>query len=183
MFKKTLAASALAALAIFAVVPAANAATYVPESNVTSASVAPGETGVAAFAANSFDAGSSVSFSVTGPGLATLSIVKAAQTATLTKTAAGTGAVSVNVATPAEAPGTYSVTAAGTLNGAAVVGTATVTAVAADAPLAGTGADKALASTGVNSPLLLIWAAAGVLLLGVAFLLVRNTVRRQGATA
>ena len=182
MLKKKFAAASVAVLAAFLILPAAtaaNAASYVPESNVTvSAPAAAGEVAVASFAADSFDGGSSVNFSVTGPGLAVLSTFKAA-TATLTKTASAAGAVSVNVAIPVDAPGDYTVSAAGVLNGVAVVGTATVTAIAADGSLA-TGT---LSETGFNAPLLVIWGAVGVIILGVAMVAVLRLQRRSAASA
>ncbi|TFD45353.1 hypothetical protein E3T55_18975 [Cryobacterium frigoriphilum] len=153
---RRLTATVLAVLTAIAVVPvsAATAATYVPSTSVTSDTVAPGEAATAGFSAGSFDAGSSVSFSVTGPGLAVLSSFRAA-TATLSKTATGTGAVTVTVTPPVGAPGNYAVTATGVLNGAATVGIATVTAVAPDATtgngndgLAQTGGNDGLAQTG-----------------------------------
>ncbi|TFD45354.1 hypothetical protein E3T55_18980 [Cryobacterium frigoriphilum] len=188
MLKKKFAAASVAVLAAFLILPAAtaaNAATYVPSTSTVSDTVIAGEVATAGFAAGAFDAGSSVNFSVTGPGLAVLSTFKAA-TATIAKTATGTGAVTVNVAAPASAPGNYSVTATGTLNGAATVGVATVTAVAADsdagrALLASTG--DALAGTGFNAPLLVVWGAVGVILLGVAMVAVLRLQRRSAASA
>ena len=113
---------------------------------------------------------------MTGSGTAVLSTVKAA-TVTLTKVASATGATSVNVKLPADATGSYTVTATGVTS--ANVATASITIVAADAGTTG----KALASTGYNAPMLLIWGAAGVLLLGIALVVVMTIVRRQRATA
>ena len=48
---------------------------------------------------------------------------------------------------------------------------------------AGASADKGLAQTGYEAPVLLIWGAAGALLLGVALIVVLSIVRRQRATA
>ncbi|MFC5929193.1 hypothetical protein [Cryobacterium melibiosiphilum] len=187
MLKKKFAGVAVAVLAAFLILPAAtaaNAANYVPTTSTTGDVVIAGETGVAAFAANAFDPGTSVSFSVDGPGLAVLSTFKAA-TATLTKTATGTGAVSVNVAAPANAPGDYAVTAKGVRGGVEIYGVATVSAVAADsaAGLALTGARAdALAATGFNAPLLVIWGAVGVIALGVAMVAVLRLQRRSAAS-
>jgi len=187
MLKKTFASVSVAVLAAFLILPAAtaaNAANYVPVTSTTSDTVIAGETGVAAFAAGAFDAGTRVSFSVTGPGLAVLSNFKAA-TATHTKNTTSTGAVSVNVAAPANAPGAYAVTATGLLNGVSITGVATVTTVAADSAegRALAGADGALASTGFNAPLLVVWGAVGVILLGVAMVVVLRLQRRSAASA
>jgi len=116
-----------------------------------------------------------------------LSNFKAA-TATLTKKATGTGAVSVNVAAPASAPGDYAVTAKGVLGGVETFGVATVTTVAADSAagraLSGAGATTGtLASTGFNAPLLVVWGAVGVILLGIAMVVVLRLQRRSAASA
>ena len=175
MFTKTFAASALAILAVVAIAPAANA--YTPDAPATvSSSAVPGAAVAAAFGADTFLDGEAVSFTVNGDTTATLSEVKAVLSGPITKNATATGAATVTVTLPANATGAYAVSAVSASGITAAITIPTATA----ADLAATGN---LAETGVNSPLLLVWAAAGVLLLGVAFLLVRNTVRRQGATA
>lgn len=187
MFKKSLATAALAVIAVFAFAPAANAAEYVSDSLITvAAAPAAGESTPVAFGDGAFSNGEGVEFSVTGSHPAVLSVVKTAVTSTLTKTATGAGAVSVTVAIPAEATGDYTVTARGVTSG--TVGTATLAVVAADAaPIAttdnGLTADNGLAATGFNAPVLVIWGAAGILVLGVALVLVRLSVRRQHAAA
>jgi len=180
MAKKTIAALALALLAVFAVPAAANAAGYVPEGNVTvSGTIAPGSPVNVAFAGGSFTAGEDVSFSVTGEGTATLAIVKAA-TASVTKSATSNGAASIVVSLPAGATGTYTTTATGATSGN--VGTAAITVAAADAGAgAATGNSKDLASTGFNGSVLLI-AAAGILILGAAVVAL-SIVRRKRANA
>lgn len=182
MAKKTFATIALAVLAVFAVPAAANAAGYVPESSVVvSGTVAPGATVAVAFTEGSFTAGESVSFAVTGSGTATLSVVKAA-TVSLTKSATSAGAASVNVVLPADATGTYTTTATGLTSG--TVGTAAISLPAADAAAgSGASANGGLASTGYDAPMLVIWAAAGALLLGVALMVALTVVRRQRANA
>jgi hypothetical protein len=139
-----------------------------------SGAATPGGTVNVAFESG-FTAGESVSFAVTGEGSATLAVFKAA-TVSLTKTATAGGAASVAVTLPAGATGTYTTTATGLTSG--TVGTAALTVAAADA-----GSSKALASTGYDAPMLLIWAAAGALILGLALVVVLNIVRRQRATA
>ena len=181
MFKKSLATAALAVIAVFAFAPAANAVDYVSDAKVSIAS-APiaGETAVVAFADTAFEANESVTYSVTGSEAATLSVVRTAVTSSLTKNASATGSSSVNVVIPATATGDFTVTA----KSASASYTATLDIVVADAgaPLASS-ADKGLASTGFNAPVLVIWGAAGVLVLGVALVLVRLSVRRQHAAA
>lgn len=119
-----------------------------------------------AYPANSFLAGEQVIFTVTGSGTATLSVLRAA-TVTFTKTAdAVTGAVSVTVTLPANATGNYVLTAKGASSGF----------VQAPVTLG------ELASTGFAVPQLLVWAAAGVLLLGLALVIVQRAARRR-ATA
>ena len=176
MFKKTLAASALAILAVFAVAPAASAVSYVPGAPAAtiSASAVAGESVVVSFGEGSFAPNEDVNFTVDGATTVGLAAVKAVVSGPITKAASATGVASVTVTLPDNATGAYVVTANGLTSGASL--TASFTIVNAD----GT---AVLAATGVNSPMLLIWAASGVLLLGVALVLVRNTVRRQGASA
>ena len=175
MFKKSLATAALAVIAVFAFAPAANAVDYVSDTLVSvSADSTAGETTAIAFAAEAFEANESVTYSVSGVQSATLSVIKTG-IASLTKAAAADGSASVNVALPANATGEYAVTA----TAASATYTATLDIVAASA----TTADKGLASTGFNAPVLVIWGAAGVLVLGVALVLVRMSVRRQHAAA
>jgi hypothetical protein len=178
MGKKTFAAIALTVLAVFAVPAAANAAGYVPSSDVAvSGTATPGGTVTVAFETG-FTAGESVSFAVTGAGSATLAVFKSA-TVSLTKTATASGAASVAVTLPAGATGTYTTTATGLTSG--TVGTAAITVAAADS---GAAASKSgLAETGYNAPMLLIWAAAGAVILGLALVFVLMFVRRQRATA
>ena len=174
MFKKTFAVIALAALAVLAGPVAANAATpYVPNSNIAvTGSTTAGGTSVITFASGSFtgNGGSeNVAFQVSGSGTATLSAVHSA-VVSLTK-AATAGGVVINVKLPAGATGTYTVTATGATSG--IVGTASITVKAADG----------LPFTGASVSPLIIWGTGGVLLLGIALLLVRGIVRRQRANA
>jgi hypothetical protein len=182
MFKKSLATAALAVIAVFAFAPAASAVDYVSDAkvSVTAAPVA-GETAIVAFADNAFAANEDVTFSVTGSAAATLSVVKAAVTTSLTKQASATGASSVNVAIPSGATGDYTVSA----TSATASYTATLAIIAADAATTATDTEAAngLATTGYDVPVLVIWGAAGVLILGVALVMVRISVRRQHAAA
>ncbi|SDN37919.1 hypothetical protein SAMN05216368_10586 [Cryobacterium flavum] len=176
MFKKSLATAALAVIAVFAFAPAAVAADYVSDPAVVTITAPPiaGETAVIAFAANAFEQSESVKYTVTGSHAATLSVVKAAVTQSLTKRAELDGSSSVKVLIPDEAVGNYTVTA----SAASATYTATLDIVAADA-----GSGTGLPSTGYNAPVLVIWGAAGILVLGVALVVVRISVRRQQATA
>ena len=183
MIKKAIAVVALAALALFSVPTAATAAGYVAADNITvSGSATPGSEQTVDFADGSFNAGETVTFAVSGAGFAT-------STVTLTGTADAQGGITFKFTLPANASGSYSITATGATSGN--VGTATITVADTDAGtddgLASTGtvagSDDGLASTGYEAPVLLIWGAAGALLLGIALVLVLSVVRRQKATA
>ena len=177
MVKKAFAVIALAILAIFAVPAAASAAGYVPADNVSVVgTVSAGGTVAVNFSSGSFTGGEQVSFAVTGSGTVTLSVFKAA-TVTLVKSATAGGAASVNVTLPVDATGSYTTTATGLSSG--TVGTATLTVAAADSGSVGEG----LSGTGYDAPVLLIWGAAGSLLLGIALIVVLGVVRRQRAKA
>jgi hypothetical protein len=191
MFKKSFAAIALAVLAVIAVPTAANANGYAPATNITvTGDVAPGGIVVVNFANNTFIAGESVSFTLTGENAtgATLASFKAVvNSQSLVKTASGEGAVALDVTLPTNASGTYTTTATGLTSG--TVGTASLTVATADAAVsagAGSGTNVSnggLAATGYDAPMLAIWAAAGALLLGIALMVVLTVVRRQRANA
>ena len=179
MAKKISAIIALAFLALFAVPAAANAAGYIASDNISvSGSATAGSAQTVAFDDGSFTPGETVTFAVTGVGFSTATI-------TMNGTADAQGAVTFMFTLPADAIGSYSITATGAASGN--VGSATITVVTADAGTAGTDTaeeiDGGLASTGFEAPVLLIWGAAGALLLGVALVVVLNVVRRQKATA
>lgn len=189
MFKKSFAAIALAVLAVIAVPTAANAAGYAPSTNITvTGDVAPGGIVVINFANNTFTAGESVSFTLTGENAAgaTLASFKAVvNSQSLVKTATGAGAVALDVTLPSNASGSYTTTATGLTSG--TVGTASLTVASADAAAgsaSGSGASTGgLAATGYDAPMLAIWAAAGALLLGIALMVALTVVRRQRANA
>ncbi|TFD45352.1 hypothetical protein E3T55_18970 [Cryobacterium frigoriphilum] len=103
-----------------------------------------------------------MNFTVTGSGAAVLSAVRAA-TVTFFKAADAAGSVSVTVALPANASGAYSLTAVG-----ATSGFAQQSVVLGELP-----------SSGFSVPPLVPWAAVGVLLLGLALVLVRRSARRR----
>jgi hypothetical protein len=182
MLKKTLATAGIALAVIIATPFAANAATpYVAADNtvVSDSTPAPGQAVTVAFE-NSFLAGEGVRFSVTGEGAVTIAAVT---TASVTKTATAAGNVSAVVTPPANATGTYTVTATGLTSG--TVGTAALTIVAANSP-AGSNGNNAinnnagnLASTGGNLPIAAIWIASGVLVLGIVLVAVVGIRRRS----
>jgi hypothetical protein len=191
MFKKSFAAIALAVLAVVSVPVAANAAGYPPEGSITvNGDVAPGGIVVVNFANNTFIAGESVSFTLTGENAtgATLGALKAVvNSQSLVKSASGAGAVALDVTLPTNATGSYTTTATGLTSG--TVGTASLTIAAADSAVgagAGSGTNASnggLAATGYDAPMLAIWAAAGALLLGIALMVALTVVRRQRANA
>jgi hypothetical protein len=190
MFKKSLAAIALAVLAVFAVPAAANASGYAPAENVTvSGNVVAGGLVVVNFSNNTFIAGESVSFTLTGENAAgaTLATFKSVvDSQSLVKTANASGGIALDVTLPTNASGTYTVTATGLTSG--TVATASLTVASADGAATGTGtnsdaANGGLASTGYDAPMLAIWAAGGALLLGVALMVALTVVRRQRANA
>ena len=178
MAKKAFAVIALAVLAVFAVPAAANAAGYVPEDKIVqNGQSAAGATVTITFGHGSFGHGAEVTFGVHGAGKpATLSAFKAA-TATTVKTADAQGNVDLAVTLPSDASGSYTVTGTDT---AGTVGTAVISVPAADTGAVNTGGN--LAHTGYNAPVLLVWGAAGLLLLGIAMVVVLGIVRRQRAT-
>jgi len=175
MIKKALAGAGIALALLIATPVAANAA-YVPASDivVSDSTPAPGQAVTVSFEEN-FIAGEQVRFSVTGEGAVTIAAIT---TASVTKAADANGTAVAVVTPPANATGTYTVTATGVTSG--VVGTAalTVVAVAADAP----GGSVTLPFTGGTLPIAAIWIASGVLVLGVVLLSVVGIRRRSAAS-
>lgn len=152
--------------------PAAAHAAYVPAANITvTGAVTAGGTVSVDFADGSFAEGEGVSVALS-----------CATTVTTTETATATGALNLDVAIPADATGTCTLTATGLTSGD--IGTVALTIASADggAGAGAGGSDDELADTGASdSSMLLIWGASGVLLLGVALVVVMTTVRRQRA--
>lgn len=184
--KKIIAAVVLAAAAFVTVPSAANAAGYVPASNVSvSGAAVSGGTATVSFAAGSFVANETVTVSVTGAGAVTLGALPIT-TVSKTYTASATGAAAVSVTLPQGASGTYSLTATGVTSGN--VATSALTVVPADgtavvpAAAAGTNGNGELAFTGSTISMLAIWVAGGAVVLGGGLLLVRASVRRQRET-
>jgi hypothetical protein len=176
MIKKALASAGIALALLIATPVAANAA-YVPAGNATVSDSTPvaGQAVTVGFGTGSFTAGEQVSFSVTGEGAVTIAAIT---TASVTKTATAAGAASAVVTLPANATGTYTVTATGLTSGR--VGTAALTVVAAAAD--GGSGSVTLPFTGGTLPIAAIWIASGVLVLGVVLLSVVG-IRRRSATS
>jgi hypothetical protein len=168
MIKKALAGAGIALVLLVATPLAANAYVVDDPAVVSDPTPAPGQAVTVAFP-DTFTGGEQVRFSVTGEGAVTIAAIT---TASVTKTATASGSVSAVVTPPANATGTYSVTATGLTSG--LVGTAalTVAAVAADP-------GDNLASTGGNLPIAAIWIASGVLALGIVLLAVVGIRRRS----
>ncbi|NYD68534.1 hypothetical protein [Agromyces atrinae] len=161
--KKKLAALFIA-VAAFVAIPAlgANAAGYAGQGPTVTASV--GDTANLTF--TGLPDGPSTA---TAPDAVTLSILKAG---TASKPVVNG---SVTYTAQASTPGTYTITV--TAGGVTAVGSFTV--VASDSANPGGG----LAGTGFDVPVVVIWAAAGALLLGVALVVVTTFVRRNKAGA
>ncbi|MDJ0338405.1 hypothetical protein [Cryobacterium sp. PH31-O1] len=173
MIKKLLATLALVGAALLAGPVAAHAAGYVAADLITvSGSQTAGSTVAVAFDDGAFAPAEKVSVAVSGEGSVTLATLRAA-TVDIQKTATGAGALDLKVTLPTGATGSYTLTATGLSSQS--VGTATITVVAAD----GTN----LASAGFDAPIVLIYSAAGALLLGVGLVIaLRLTLRRRAAT-
>ncbi|WP_144762328.1 sortase [Curtobacterium sp. 9128] len=179
--KKLIAAIVLAGAALIATPAAANAAGYVPSSNVSvSGSSVAGGTTIITFGPGSFVGNETVNISVTGAGAVTLG---ALPTTTVSKayTASANGSVSPRVTLPVGASGTYTLTATGATSGN--VGQAAITARPADAAgAAATGTNGTLAFTGSTVSALALWVGGGAIVLGGGLLVVRGSVRRQRET-
>jgi len=175
--KKFAATALLIVVGLFAVPTAASA--YAPSTDTTvSGRVAPGQPVAVGFAEGTFTPGETVSVAVTGEGRVTLAAI---ETVTITKAATASGAASVTVTLPSNARGTYSLTATGLSSGQ--LATAALTVVAADAGSAAVGGNDGLAFTGSTVPTLVIWGAAGAVLLGIALMVVLTLQRRARSNA
>ncbi|TFD06160.1 hypothetical protein [Cryobacterium sp. TMT1-66-1] len=174
MLRKLLATLALVAVAVLAGPVAAHAAGYVAADLITvSGSQTAGSTVTVTFDDGAFAGGEQVSVAVSGEGSVTLAALRAA-TVDTHKTATSLGAVNLKVTLPSDATGSYTVTAIGLTS--QNIGTSTITVVAAD----GAG----LASAGFDAPFVLIYSAAGALLLGLGLVIaLRFTLRRRAVTA
>ena len=178
MIRKIIAAVALAVLGVFAIPLAASAAPYTPAGSCgLGGSPVPSGTVVVTCVAGTWQDNEPVQVLVTGNTGVTVAVFKLATTSTGTVTASGTGSSVTNIALPADASGTYTVQQTGTISGA--VDTETFTVVTAAGTTTTTTSTSGLAATGTTLPLLIIWTASGLVLLGVAIVAVRIVVRRQ----
>jgi len=172
MIKKALAGAGIALAILIATPLAANAATYVPASQiaVSDSTPAPGQPTTVTIT-EAFLPGEQVNFVLTGENGAGATLA-AISSKSLTKAANAAGSTSVVVTPPANASGTYSLTGTGVTSGR--VAPASITVVAAD----GTTADG-LAYTGGTLPIAAIWIAGGVLALGILLVVVVGIRRRN----
>ena len=173
-----LAAVVIAVAAIVAAPAAANA--YTPGEADVAVSGTPVPGGTVTLGAVAFDAGTTVSFTLTGENAAsaTLASVKLVVNTSpaFTATTNASGAASVAVKLPANATGTYTVAATGLKNGV------TVTETSALVVSTGGATGGGLPATGVDSASLMgVWIGGGVLLLGGLAVTV-FAVRRQRQT-
>lgn len=164
MARKLLAAALLALSAVFAVPAVANAAGYTGQGPGT-VTVRVGEAVDLIFTNLPPNTPSTAS----ADDAVSLSVLKAT-TASKPTDAAG----SVTYTASASRPGTYTIT----VTAGSTVATATLTVLPADTA---EGAD--LPSTGYEIPMLAVWGGVGAIVLGIAFIAVLATVRRNRASA
>ena len=182
---KAAAIAAIVAGAMFAVPAAASAYTPSPGGGTSVSTVAPGGTFTFFVEADVFEPGETVSISLTGESAsaATMAFVKfAVETQALgTTTANAEGGIDgVQITLPANASGTYTVTATSASN---PVGTSATVTVAAGSTPGGTNPGD-LATTGADSEALLaLWIGGGALLLVGGGIAVATAVRRNKQNA
>ncbi|SKA82303.1 LPXTG-motif cell wall anchor domain-containing protein [Agreia bicolorata] len=171
MFKKVFAAGLLAALALFAVPAAANAADYgTGGDNGGTIVVVPGQPVALSF--GGFQPGEPTTASA--PDAVTLSTLKVVASASKPAGPAGT----VSYTASATQPGSYTITVASATN----IATATFVIAPADSGSgggSGSNANGNLPNTGLETPMLIVWGASGALILGLALVFVLNVVRRN----
>lgn len=171
MLKRTFAAGLLAVLALFAVPTAANAADYGSGGdNGGTTVVVPGQPVTLSF--GGFQPGEPTTASA--PDAVTLSTLKVISSASKPAGPAGTVAYTVS----ATQPGSYTITVASATN----IATSTFVVAPADSGAgsgSGSNADGSLPNTGFETPMLIVWGAAGALILGAALVFVLTVVRRN----
>jgi len=172
MIKKALASAGIALALLVATPLAANAYVPGPPPVISDATVTPGQSVTIAF--TGFVPTEGVSFTLTGENAAGATMA-AISSKTVVKAASATGATTVVVTPPANASGTYSLTATGVTSG--VISTAALAIVDADGnPI------SSLASTGGTLPIAAIWIASGIIVLGLVLLAVVGIRRRSVRT-
>ena len=173
MFKKIFAAGLLAALALFAVPTAAQAADYGDggpgTDNNDSAVIVAGQP--VSFSLGGFLPGEPTTASA--PDAVTLGSLKVVTTAS--RPAGNTGTVTYTAS--ATQPGSYTISVASATN----VAVFTLVVVPADSA-SGNGSNGGLPNTGLETPMLIVWGASGALILGLALVFVLNVVRRNKKT-
>ena len=176
MFKKIFATGLLAALALFAVPTAANAAPYGDggpgDQNGGTGVVVAGEP--VSFSLGGFQPGEPTTASA--PDAVTLGSLKVVATASRPAGASG----SVSYTASATQPGSYTITVSSASNSA--VFTLVVTPADSNGGGSGSNADGSLPNTGFETPMLIVWGASGALILGLALVFVLNVVRRNKRT-
>jgi hypothetical protein len=180
MIRKVFAVVALAVLGVFAVPMVANAAGYVPSiaCGVSGSPVA-GTSVTIGCAAATWTPGEVIDITVSGNTTVTAAAFRTAVTSgPFTTTAAADGSSSASLALPSNANGTYTVTSTGEESGNVDVETFTIVSPASNVVSGGSSSSQ-VADTGSTVPLLIVWTAAGLVLIGAAFVLVRIVVRRQ----
>lgn len=181
MLKKISAVVILAAASLFFIPLPATAESYVPvgAGGSSTLTVVAGAANPVAFGGDTFVGGEPVTVTVIGTPDATLGMVKVDVSRTYSASKGGGLQFTVTIPKSASAS-SYSINAKGASNRTASF---TINSTPTDSALAVTGggksADSALALTGGNLPVVIIWGGAGILILGVALLIVFNVVRRQ----
>jgi LPXTG-motif cell wall-anchored protein len=167
---KLFATFTLAVIALLAVPAAAHAVGYVAADLISvSGDQQAGGTVAVAFNNGAFENAERVSVAVTGEGAVTIGVIRA-DTINVERSATRLGALDLTLLLPADATGSYTLTATGLSSQS--VGTATITVVAADG-------STSLPSTGSGIPMLLVYATAAALMLGVALVLARRRSARK----
>ncbi|KJC63685.1 LPXTG cell wall anchor domain-containing protein [Agreia bicolorata] len=171
MFKKIFAAGLLAALALFAVPTAAQAADYgTGGDNNGSTVIVAGQPVALSF--GGFQPGEATIASA--PDAVTLATLKVVSSASKPAGPAGTVSYTAN----STQVGSYTITVSSATN----IATYTLVVVPADSGSgsgSGSNANGNLPNTGLETPMLIVWGASGALILGLALVFVLNVVRRN----
>lgn len=184
MKKQIFAGAILAVVALTSVPIAAHAVGYVPSANISvQGQTTPGGSATVSFSDASFNPGETVEYSATGDPAPTIGAL-ALSTVSGSKSASSSGALSLSVGIPTNAVGAISVVATGVESGN--VGTATISVspvsvggTAGSGATSDSGSGAALPNTGSEFPMLTLWIGAGILALGIAFIVVLRLSRRQ----
>lgn len=193
MLKKTLASVGIAGMLVLGGVATGSAAfadNYPVNEGVTISdnTLAPGASAVVTVIGGSFDPGSQVTFSTSGPGVVANTLTSLVQAAvsgssSVVKTASAEGGATANFTAPTGVTGTYSILAEGVRNGQPASFVVDVSVVAASAGgSTGTGtANGALPATGGDVPVAALWLGVGAI--GIGGIAVAAGVARRRANA